>query len=171
MFETLAPFIIAGLLFTTGYMVTRWAAVVDVAKHWKAIATSLADNIDGMREEGCAAQGALEEIFNGVTAGGMPHSKLVQRVADIAAEVLAMVPVCEHKEEAEDLANLVDRLADDLIAARLSQENWQNLAVESEERAEEAERLLGLVNDKLVVAESVRYLTEHPSGLSNVQGD
>lgn len=164
MFETLAPYIIAGLVVVTGYLFTRWLTVVGVARHWKASAEisfrhndELSEQIAGMKAEGCAAQGALEEIFNGVTAGGVPHSTLVKRIAEITAEALAEVPVCDHKAQAEEM-----------VAARLNAENWQNLAVESERqaeewettatnllsRAEEAERLLGLANDRLIVERS-----------------
>ena len=105
--------------------------------------------------------GCLETIFNGVTAGGMPHSNLVKKVADVASDVLLLCVPCEHKEEVDELREAVvateaevERLAGELMVARTNLENWQIVAANASGRADEAERLLGLANDRLVVKES-----------------
>lgn len=163
MFETLAPYIIAGLICALGYVLTRWRTVVNYGRMWKASAEisfrrsdELYEQVDAMRREGCAAMGALENIFNGVTAGGMPHSKLVKRVADVATEALILCVPCEHREAMVAAEAEVERLAGELTVARRNSEGWQNLAVEAEGRMEEAERLLGLANDRLIVLQSER---------------
>ncbi len=154
MFETLAPFIIAGLLFVTGYTFTRWLANLDELKRWKDLANGLDITIVAMREEGCAAMGVLQNIFNGVTAGGVPHSKLVKRIAEEAANALVDVPPCYHKERFGEQVEKADRLDEELMVARLNAESWQTAATISNARAEEAERLLGLIGDRLVAQES-----------------
>ncbi len=161
MFGTLAPFVVSGLIFAAIYLFARWREVVAVAKYERARADALTALVEAMQEEGCAAMGALQNIFNGVTAGGMPHSKLVKKVADVAADVLVFPAPCEHKEEVDELREAVvvvqdeaDNLAGELMVARLNAENWQNLAVESEARAEEAEHLLGVANERLIVERS-----------------
>lgn len=225
MFDLLAPYIVAGLLVATGYMFTRWLACVEVAKHWKAsaeisfrISDELSEQVQAMKAEGCRAMGALENIFNGVTAGGMPHSKLVKEIAKVAADELLLCTPCDHKEEVErlrteldneladvemlcriasevydtitrgriskpntmpfEILSVVDELATEerneafkegrevaaaeLLVANLNAESWQTAAQIAEALAEEAERLLGLVQEKLVVSESdVHTMQDH----------
>lgn len=161
MFETLAPYIIAGLLIATGYLLTRWSAAVNYGKEWKATAeegwrqaTRFGEQVEGMRKEGCAAMGALENIFNGVTAGGMPHSKLVKKVADVATEALIDTTGCDHKEALVLAESEVEFLAGELMVCRQNLLNWEAVATNASGRADEAERLLGLVNDRLIVERS-----------------
>lgn len=161
----LAPFIIAGLLCLLGYAVARWSSNIGQIRLWVDLANGQQDTIDAMKAEGCRAMGALENIFNGVTACGMPHSKLVKKVADVATDALVLCAPCGHKEEVEDLREAVvaaeaevERLAGELIVAKRNSEGWQNLAVESEARMVEAERLLARANDRLVVEKSMRRL-------------
>lgn len=156
MFETLAPYIIAGLMVASFYMFNRWLDAVNYGRRWKDAALGFENVIDGMRREGCAAMGALENIFNGVTAGGMPHSKLVKRVADVATEAILDTTGCQHKDEAEDFSNEVECLAGELMVCRQNLLNWQAVANSAEVRAEDAERLLGMVSNKLMVERSER---------------
>lgn len=69
----------------------------------------LEGEIEGMQAEGCAAMGALENIFNGTTAEGVPTDPTLQRVADVAARALFEVPPCDHKAHVEALTYLWTR--------------------------------------------------------------
>ena len=135
MFETLAPYIIAGLLFVTGYLFVRWLAAIGRERHWKASAEisfrrndELSEQIAAMEAEGCRAMGALENIFNGVTAGGMPHSKLVKKVADVATDALVMCAPCGHKEEVDDLREeLANELHDVALLCGIASEVYDTI--------------------------------------------
>lgn len=172
----LAPCIIAGLICLMGYMLARWTNNISQVHNWQAVAEmgfrrndELYEEIAAMKAEGCRAMGALENIFNGVTAGGMPHSKLVRKIADVATDALTLCAPCDHKEEVDDLREAVvevqdeaDNLAGELLVAKRNAEGWQGLAVESQRRMEAAEHLLGLANDRLIVLRSEREPTPLP---------
>lgn len=74
--------------------------------------------IEGMQAEGCAAMGVLENIFNGVTAQGIPADPTLKRVADVAARTLFEVPYCDHKDRGEKLRVTVGLFLRQFILAR-----------------------------------------------------
>ena len=57
--------------------------------------------VSGMQEEGCAARGLVENIFNGLTTRGTPVDPVLAQMADATAKLLVEVTVCEHKALAE----------------------------------------------------------------------
>ena len=157
----LAPCIIAGLLVATGYMFNRWLSNLGELGQWKALAVNLQDNVDGMRAEGCAALRALQNIFNGATASGVPISPTLRRVADTAAKTLFEAPGCDHKARAdawEQIARDFEACCDEAEAKAeglfLGYQRTIGERNTAQRRAEEAERLLGLVQDRLVVERS-----------------
>ncbi len=174
----LAPFIIAGLVTVSGYLLVRWLAVADIARHWKAIANSLVDNIEEMQREGCAAADLVQNIFNGLTSpaaidGGV--SLQVQgEMASACGILLLDAARCDHKDEVDELREalvyeeargdhtimraenwerIADRLADEQIATK------QDIVL-AQARAEEAERLLGLASDRLAAKKSYDTLAD-----------
>lgn len=77
---------------TTLLMQEQWLVTVDL----------LQAQVDGMREEGCAALGLVENIFNGLTAKGKPSDIILAQMAEAAAKLLAEATPCGHKVLAEE---------------------------------------------------------------------
>lgn len=63
------------------------------------------ETINEMRREGCAAVGLVENIFNGLTAIGIPDDLILKQMADACAKLLFEVTRCEHKIELERIKN------------------------------------------------------------------
>ena len=57
--------------------------------------------VSGMQEEGCAARGLVENIFNGLTTRGEPVDPVLAQMAEAAAKLLFEVTPCNHKALAE----------------------------------------------------------------------
>ena len=57
----------------------------------------LETQVEATRAELCQTVGAMENIFNGVTAEGVPTNPILVKVADIASSLLVDPKGCEHK--------------------------------------------------------------------------
>ena len=57
--------------------------------------------VSGMQEEGCAARGLVENIFNGLTTRGEPIDPVLAQMAEAAAKLLVEVTTCDHEALAE----------------------------------------------------------------------
>ncbi|KKN16458.1 hypothetical protein LCGC14_0975670 [marine sediment metagenome] len=66
--------------------------------------------VSGMQEEGCAARGLLENIFNGLTTRGTPVDPVLAQMAEAAAKLLVEVTVCKHKALAEQRKEALEKL-------------------------------------------------------------
>ena len=67
----------------------------------------LEETIDGMRREGCASIGLVENIFNGLTTppviGQGASLRIQQEMVDACANLLVEATACDHKERAESV--------------------------------------------------------------------
>jgi hypothetical protein len=71
-------------------------------------------HVNGMREEGCAALGLVENIFNGLTAKGKPTDPVLAQMAEAAAKLLLAATPCGHKALAERQKEALAGLREDL---------------------------------------------------------
>lgn len=59
------------------------------------------ERVLGMQEEGCAALGLVENIFNGLTAKGKPTEPMPAQIAEAIATLLTEATPCGHKADSE----------------------------------------------------------------------
>ncbi len=64
----------------------------------------------GMQEEGCAALGLVENIFNGLTTDGTPSNPKLALMAEAAATLMVEATPCGHKALAERRKEALDMI-------------------------------------------------------------
>ncbi len=79
----------------------EWMQAKYVRDIWEARIARLQERVDGMREEGCAALGLVENILNGLTTRGRPTDPVLAQMAEAAATLLHEATPCGHKALAE----------------------------------------------------------------------
>ena len=94
-----------------GPLERRLLATVARLQEWVEEAEA---QVSGMQEEGCAARGLVENIFNGLTTRGTPVDPVLAQMADATAKLLVEVTVCKHKALAERRKEALVGLRDDL---------------------------------------------------------
>ena len=72
--------------------------------------TTAQDIIDGMREEGCAAVGLLENIFNGLTSDKILEHPILTEMTEAIADVLVSAKRCDHFAENKQLLEALTKL-------------------------------------------------------------
>ena len=87
--------------------------------------------IEGMKQEGCAAVGLVQNIFNGLTSKGIPGDPVLKEMADASAKLLLEATRCECKAERDALyrestAHVEER---DAVARRAQILGCQNAAM------------------------------------------
>lgn len=68
------------------------------------------ETIEGMRRDGCAAVGLVQNIFNGLTAEGVPTEPTIREMAGACARLLSEVSQCNHKTKRDAAIKRRERL-------------------------------------------------------------